>query len=105
MGCRTAFQDNEKTILENLTTEYKNYQLPLKEDKIKWALLKTIVSFLNSQGGTIYLGIEDNEGSVQGQLLTRKEQDSFKLFVKQLLERVHPKIDLNNRQEVIESNI
>lgn len=74
-------------------------------EDIKWALLKAIVAFLNSQGGTIYLGIEDKEGTVKGQLLTRKEQDTFKLFIKHLLERVHPKVDLNNRQEVNNPNI
>lgn len=62
---------------------------------MRWALLKTIVSFLNSQGGSILLGIE--EDAVQGQKLSRKEQDTFKLFMKQLLEKVHPEVDLNHR--------
>lgn len=29
-------------------------------------LLKTIISFLNSKGGTIYIGVEDNKGEVKG---------------------------------------
>lgn len=66
MGCQTYFKENKSYKLENLITEYKNFQLPLKDDKSKVTLLKTIVSFLNSQGGTIYIGIEDKQGSVQG---------------------------------------
>ena len=101
IGCQTFFQENSKLILENLTTEYKNFQLPLKDDKAKWTILKTVVSFLNAQGGTIYIGIEDSLGAVQGVFLTRKDRDNFKLFMKQLLERIHPHVDLNNRQEVV----
>lgn len=63
-------------------------------------MLRGIVSFLNAQGGAIYLGIDPNKGTVHGQKLAPKEQDSFKLFMKQLLEKVHPKVDLNQRQEV-----
>lgn len=37
---------------------------------------------------------------MQGQVLQRKEQDCFKLFLKALLEKVHPRVDLNSREEV-----
>jgi len=66
LGCQTSFQQGQKLIMENLITEYKNYQLPLKDEKSKWVILKTIVSFLNCKGGTIYIGVEDNEGAVVG---------------------------------------
>lgn len=33
--------------------------------------------------------------------LERKERDHFKLTTKQLIERIYPKVDLNNKQEVI----
>jgi predicted HTH transcriptional regulator len=59
MGCQTSFHEGQKLILENLTTEYKHYQIPLKDNKLKWTLLKTIISFLNCKGGTIYIGVED----------------------------------------------
>jgi hypothetical protein len=98
-GCRTSFQDHEALPLDSCLAEYHHYQVPVKEDKVRWALLRGIVSFLNAQGGAIYLGI-DPKGTVVGQKLSRKEQDSFKLFMKQLLEKVHPKVDLNHRQEV-----
>lgn len=86
--------------MENLITEYKNYALPLKDDKAKWTILKTIISFLNCKGGTIYIGVEDSEGAVIGLALERKERDTFKLYMKQLIEKIYPKVDLNNRQEV-----
>ena len=75
--------------------------MPLREDKATRTILKTIVSFLNSRGGTIYIGIEDSKGAVQGQFLDRKTRDNFRLWLKQMLEKVHPKVDLNNRQEVL----
>ena len=43
--------------MEGLQIEYKNYNLPIKEEKPARTMLKTIVSFLNSKGGTIYIGV------------------------------------------------
>ena len=100
LGCQLRFQEGQKVTDENLTIEYKNYEVPLKEDKAKRTMLKTIVSFLNSRGGTIYIGINDSSGAVEGQVLDRKQSDNFRLWLKQLLEKVHPRVDLSNRQEV-----
>jgi predicted HTH transcriptional regulator len=58
-----------------MTVEYKNYNLPLSEPKSKWNILKTIVSFLNSKGGTIYIGVEDVNCKVLGKSLTSKSRD------------------------------
>lgn len=52
--------------LEGNIVELKNYPFPIKEAKHRWSLLKTIVSLLNTKGGTIYIGVEDNGGQVQG---------------------------------------
>jgi predicted HTH transcriptional regulator len=68
-----------------MSTEYKEYLLPLREERVRWDVLKTIVSFLNSYGGVLYLGIDQTKGTVMGQKLEKKEQDTFKLFMKQLL--------------------
>jgi hypothetical protein len=83
-----------------MSTEYKEYLLPLREERVRWDVLKTIVSFLNSHGGVLYLAIDQTKGTVMGQKLEKKEQDTFKLFMKQLLEKIHPKVDLKHRQEV-----
>jgi predicted HTH transcriptional regulator len=101
MGCQTSFQEGQKLIMENLTTEYKHYQIPLKDNKHKWTILKTITSFLNCKGGTIYIGVEDKEGAIHGIFLERKERDNFSLFMKHLIEKIHPKVDLSSKEEVI----
>jgi hypothetical protein len=81
--------------------EFKNYYLPIKESKQKWILLKTLVGFLNSKGGTIYIGIEDNEGQVVGQEIKRKQRDEFLLFIKTLADKIVPPVDFFNREEVL----
>lgn len=62
LGCQTSFKEGDKLMMEDLKVEYKNYNLPIREDKARRTLVKTIVSFLNSKGGTIYIGVEDNKG-------------------------------------------
>lgn len=67
---------------------------------MKWSILKAIVSFLNTKGGTILIGVSPRSSKVDGLFLERKERDNFKLTLKQLIEKIFPKVDLNNRQEV-----
>lgn len=67
---------------------------------IKQTLIKTIVGFLNSKGGTIFIGVDDATGRVEGVSMNRKEMDLFRLSVKQMLEKVEPKVDLVNQEEV-----
>jgi len=62
----------EKAIAsgENEKVEFKstlriNLSTGEKDEKIEWAVLKTLVAFLNSRGGTLLIGIADN-GSVIG---------------------------------------
>jgi predicted HTH transcriptional regulator len=80
-----------------MTVEYKNFNIPLQEQKHKWTILKTIISFLNTKGGTIYVGIEDNNCKVVGKQLANKARDEFKLALLQLTERIFPQIDLINK--------
>ena len=100
IGCRTYFEQGEKVPLESILIEYKHYILPIKEAKQKWIILKTIVGFLNSKGGTIYIGVDDAQGQVIGQTIARKDQDEFQLFLKGLIEKIRPEVDLVNREEV-----
>jgi predicted HTH transcriptional regulator len=58
-----------------------------------------LTAFLNSQGGALYIGVEDS-GEVVGVELNRKEQDEFLLFVKDFVEKIRPAVDLVNREEV-----
>lgn len=84
IGCRTSFQDGEELSQENNEVEFRMESVPFKEDSVKWSIVKAIISFLNSKGGTIYVGIESKKGKVQGLFLEHKERDSFKLTLKQL---------------------
>jgi len=84
--------------------EFKNFtEIPLREAKHKYTLLKTINAFLNTKGGSIYLGVEDSNCKVKGYYLSLKQQDEFKFFVKGLVEKMHPPIDFSNREEVTTS--
>jgi len=73
----------------------------LLENKHKWTLLKTIVSFLNTKGGTIYIGVEDTNCKVVGKLLPSKTRDEFKLYLLQLVEKIQPQVDLIQKEEII----
>jgi predicted HTH transcriptional regulator len=77
--------------------EFKNYSIPIKDSKSKWVLLKTITGFLNCKGGTIYIGVDDRTGKVEGLEINRKEQDDFKLSIKALVERINPVVDLKSK--------
>lgn len=56
VGCRTSFVEAERLPLNQSATDYHILDIPIKNDNSRWTLLKSIVSFLNSQGGTIYIG-------------------------------------------------
>ena len=58
------------------------------------------MAFLNSKGGTIYIGGEDRSGEVKGYHLPRKEQDEFKLLVHHLVEKIVPTVDLMEQEEI-----
>ncbi len=81
--------------MENYKVEYKNYTLPITEEKAKKTLLKTIVSFLNSKGGTIFIGVEDNKGEVKGVELYQKDKVAFSKFLKELLPNIKPDINID----------
>jgi Cdc6-like AAA superfamily ATPase len=51
-----------------------------------------ITAFLNSVGGTIYFGIE-NDGTVSGLLLSRKNRDEARKFIDQKVQEIDPPVD------------
>ena len=74
---RTYFYKNEELLFgEDLFTEFKNYQLPFSNQNIK-EIKKQICAFLNSKGGRIYIGIDDNK-IVKGVELTYKKLDEIR---------------------------
>ena len=71
-----------------MTIEFKNYDFPIKGSFLKKVLLKTIVAFMNSKGGMIFMGVDDSTGKVEGVTIGRREMDEFRLMIKQMLEKV-----------------
>ena len=55
--------------MEDYNIEYK-IDIPIKQNKFK----AEIVSFLNSDGGVIYLGVKD-DGSIDEELIKEKKQE------------------------------
>lgn len=100
LGCRTYFDAGERLPTHHPYIELRNFPLPIKDNKRRWALLRMLTAFLNSQGGVLYIGVEDG-GEVVGVELSRKEQDEFLLFVKDFVEKIRPAVDLVNREEVV----
>ncbi len=95
--------DNSEEIIklikkgENQTTEFKstlrtNIYTQEFDKKIEHAILKTITSFLNSQGGTLLIGVKDN-GEILGIEKDRFENnDKFSLhFTNMLKEKIGKK--------------
>jgi predicted HTH transcriptional regulator len=58
----------------------------LKEEIIK----EVICSFLNTNGGTLILGVKDNNKEVSGIRLTMKERDELRLIVQKLANSIKP---------------
>lgn len=61
---------------EDQYTEFKNYSYPL-EDHGRRELRRQYIGFLNSKGGRIYIGIND-EKQINGVILTYKNTDIFR---------------------------
>lgn len=61
---------------EDQYTEFKNYSYPL-EDHGRRELRRQYIGFLNSKGGRIYIGIND-EKQINGVTLTYKNSDIFR---------------------------
>lgn len=58
-------------------------------DVFKEDLRKYVCAFLNSGGGTLLVGV-DNDGIVQGINCSQKQQDHLQLLVDSILKRFHP---------------
>ncbi|GGA35175.1 RNA-binding domain-containing protein [Okeania sp. KiyG1] len=74
-------KQGESDTLEFKSTLQWSVKGNCKDEKLKFAALKTIVAFLNSQGGTLLIGVEDN-GNIFGlekdiSLLSKKTLDKF----------------------------
>ncbi len=74
--------------------EYKFYTFPFSQNKIM-TLCKTIVGFLNSAGGIIYLGIKEESNRLRkttGISLNEREKEELLVNVRQICEKIYPDI-------------
>ena len=74
---RTFFYQNERLQEKvNQVIEFRNYRLPLNEENGE-DIKRQICGFLNSQGGRLYIGI-DERNIVQGIFLNYKKRDNLR---------------------------
>ena len=69
------YKDEELKEGEDEYIEYKNYTYPFSQEKID-EIKRQYCGFLNSQGGRIYIGINDLK-IVKGIYLDYKTRDNF----------------------------
>lgn len=94
LSSRTFFYKDE-IIKENKNevTEFKNYALPLNSQNEK-ELKRQYCGFLNSKGGRLYLGINDQK-IVKGIVLNYKTRDLLKNTLVNLTSDFYPKCRLS----------
>ena len=91
---RTSFYKDEYLAYgEDQSTEFKNYFYPLEPDQEK-EIKRQYIGFLNSEGGRIYIGIND-EKIVKGILLTYKNCDNYRNYLVGLSNDFYPKCRLD----------
>ena len=89
-GTRTYYAGEKTDITENMQNEFKYFKslsISYLEDLIE----KYVCSFLNSKGGTLYLGITD-DGTVHGIKLTRRNLDEISVAFDRKLKNFTPPI-------------
>ena len=87
---------------EDLTTEYKNYNnldSLNKNSKIFFILQKTICSFLNTKGGRLYIGIDDDFEVIGCYIRNLTEKNQIKNNLINLVSDFYPKVE-NNKIKV-----
>ncbi|RPJ27448.1 MAG: response regulator [Chloroflexi bacterium] len=103
---------------ENERVEFKSsicwdYKTRSADKSIKSAIAKAIVGFLNSKGGTLFIGVADN-GTVTGiekdlEILPKKNQDGFQLELTNIislhigveyLSNIHSRFEIINNRTV-----
>ena len=70
---------------------FRNAQNPVKAIVDKY-VEEYVNAFLNTRGGVVYCGVE-NDGSVSGVHLDRKQRDDLRTLVDQIVKRFQPSVD------------
>ena len=91
---RTSFYKDEQLIQgEDEFTEFKNYYLPLTEEKGN-ELKRQFCAFMNNKGGRLYLGINDQK-IVKGVILDYKQRDELRNLLVNFTYDFYPKCRLD----------
>lgn len=94
-GIHSLIEGGESKIVEFKSTGRKNLTTGQKDPAIEWAVIKTIAGFMNSHGGTLLVGVQD-DGSVLGleedfTVFSKKNTDGWELWLTDLLIQVFGK--------------
>jgi predicted HTH transcriptional regulator len=86
--CRIHFERTKSSEIfgmsERFNQEFKDYRWPLENESIRFHLTKTVVGFLNTNGGIIYVGLKEDKNKfveVKGIELSKKQKEDFLYFM------------------------
>ena len=87
-GVSALIEDGESNVLEFKESARWSHGTELK-GKSEQVIVKTVAGFMNSEGGTLLIGVAD-DGNVTGldpdyQTLTKSNRDGYELFLTQLI--------------------
>ncbi len=88
---QALIKTGESKVVEFKSTGRKNLTTGGKDAAIEWSVVKTIAGFMNSHGGTLLVGVDD-QGSVLGleedfTVFSKKDTDGWEQWLTQLLIR------------------
>lgn len=63
-GIRALLEGGESRVVEFKSTGRKNLYTGEKDPAIEWSVLKSICAFMNTHGGTLLVGVDDNSAVV-----------------------------------------
>ena len=63
-GVRSLIETGESAVVEFKSTARHNLRTAARDDAVTWAVVKTIAAFMNTDGGTLLIGIDDRGGPV-----------------------------------------
>ena len=63
-GIRSLIESGESAVLEFKSTARLNLHTEMQDPRIMWSVVKTIAAFMNTNGGTLLVGVNDRGRSV-----------------------------------------
>jgi hypothetical protein len=82
---RSLMATPESKVLEFKSTGRKNLHTGEKDAHVEWAIVKTIAAFMNTAGGTLLMGVDDNGKPVGVEqdfaFLNKADQDGWELWL------------------------